>query len=65
MADHPVESGFLGRLNDAVNRATVRVARPGRGTFTLVGHTGRQTGTNYETPIVVARVPAGFVAELT
>ena len=31
----------------------------------LVRHVGRRTGLTYETPLVLARVPDGFVAELT
>jgi hypothetical protein len=65
MADHPVKSGFLRLIKNTPNRATIRIARSGRGPFTLVRHIGRKTGTTYETPIIVARVPDGFVAELT
>jgi deazaflavin-dependent oxidoreductase (nitroreductase family) len=52
-------------IKNTLNRATIRIARSGRGPFTLVRHIGRKTGTTYETPIIVARVPDGFVAELT
>ncbi len=65
MADHPVKSGFLRLIKDTPNRATIRIARSGRGPFTLVRHIGRKNGTTYETPIIVARVPDGFVAEPT
>jgi hypothetical protein len=63
MADHAVKSGFLWLIKDTLNRATIRIARSGRGPFTLVRHVGRKTGTTYKTPIIVP-VPDGFVAEL-
>ena len=31
----------------------------------LIRHVGRRTGHAYETPVILARVPGGFVAELT
>lgn len=56
---------WLWLLKNTLNRWTTRLARAGRGPFSLVRHVGRRTGTRYETPIMVARVPEGFVAELT
>ncbi|BDX33380.1 hypothetical protein TUM20985_39270 [Mycobacterium antarcticum] len=56
---------FLWLLKHTLNRATSRAARTGRSPFSLVRHVGRKTGTAYETPLIVARVPDGFVAELT
>ncbi|MFD6179411.1 MULTISPECIES: PNPOx family protein [unclassified Isoptericola] len=56
---------FLWLLQHTLNRWTTRVARSGRGPFSLVRHVGRTTGNVYETPIIVAAVPGGFVAELT
>lgn len=56
---------FLWLLKNTLNRWTARVARSGRGPFSLVRHVGRKTGKQYETPIIVAAVPGGFVAELT
>ncbi|WP_052226882.1 PNPOx family protein [Microbacterium mangrovi] len=56
---------YLWVLKNTLNRATVRAARSGRGPFTLVRHIGRTSGKVYETPIMVARRPGGFVAELT
>lgn len=64
-ADHPVSSGFLWLIKSTLNRAAIRIARSGRGPFTPVRQIGRKTGTIYETPIIVARVLDGFVAELT
>lgn len=51
MADHLVKSGFPWLIKNTLNRATIRIARSGRGPFTLVRHIGRKTGTSYETPI--------------
>ena len=56
---------FLWLLKNTLNRWTTRLARSGRGPFSLVRHVGRKTGKRYETPIIVAAVPDGFVAELT
>lgn len=35
------------------------------GPFSLIRHVGRRTGNVYETPLILAAVPDGFVAELT
>ena len=56
---------WLWLLKHTLNRLTARIARSGRGPFSLVRHVGRKSGTVYQTPIIVARVPEGFVAELT
>lgn len=56
---------FLWLLNNTLNRLTMRLARSGRGPFALVRHIGRRSGNTYETPLILARVPDGFVAELT
>jgi hypothetical protein len=53
---------FLGRT---LNPVALRGAHSGRGPFSAIRHVGRKTGTVYETPIIVASVPGGFVAELT
>ena len=58
-------SGYLWVLKNTLNRATLRAARSGRGPFSLVRHVGRKSGKVYETPIMLARRPDGFVAELT
>ena len=57
--------GYLWLLKNTLNRVTTRVAKSGRGPFSLVRHVGRTSGKVYETPIVVAPAPDGFVAELT
>src|SRR3954469_14331181 len=56
---------FLWALKHTLNRATSRAARSGRGPFSLVRHVGRRSGREYETPVILAEVPDGFVAELT
>jgi deazaflavin-dependent oxidoreductase (nitroreductase family) len=56
---------YLWTLKHTLNRLTVRIARSSRGPFSLVRHVGRRSGRSYETPVILARVPAGFVAELT
>ena len=53
---------FIGRT---LNRVTLRLARAGRGPFTIVRHRGRTSGREYETPIVAARLGSDFVVELT
>jgi deazaflavin-dependent oxidoreductase (nitroreductase family) len=56
---------FLWLLHNTLDRVTVRAARAGVGPFSLVRHVGRKTGRVYETPLILARVDGGFVAELT
>lgn len=56
---------FLWLLKNTLNRWTSRSAKKGRGPFSLVRHVGRKSGRVYETPIIVAPVPEGFIAELT
>jgi hypothetical protein len=56
---------YLWLLKNTLNRLTTRVAKSGRCPYSLVRHVDRKSGTVYETPIIVAAVPEGFVAELT
>ncbi|GAA2725250.1 hypothetical protein CAE01nite_19010 [Cellulomonas aerilata] len=56
---------FLRVLTHTLNPVALRAARSGRGPFSLVRHVGRTTGRVYETPLILARVPGAFVAELT
>ena len=65
MAQNTHRKRFLWLLNNTLNRVTRRVARSGRGPFSLVRHVGRRSGRIYETPVILARVPEGFIAELT
>ncbi len=52
-------------LRRTLNRLTLRLARSGRGPFTIVRHRGRTSGREYETPIMVARLGRDAVVELT
>ena len=65
MAASRLKRRYLWLLSNTLNRATRRAARSGRGPFSLVRHIGRKTGKTYETPILLASTPDGFVAELT
>lgn len=56
---------FLWVLKHTLNRVTVPLARTRVGPFSLVRHVGRKSGNTYETPLILAAVPEGFVAELT
>jgi hypothetical protein len=59
------KKGFLAVLNRTLNPLTLRAARRGRGPFSLVRTTGRKSGRTFETPLILAESPDGFVAELT
>lgn len=52
-------------LKHTLNPLTRSLALTGRGPFSLVRHVGRRTGRPYETPLIVGRSGADFVAELT
>ena len=56
---------FFWTLTNTLNRVTASLARVGRGPFSVIRHVGRTTGRTYETPVILARVPDGFIAELT
>lgn len=58
-------SGFLTVLKHTINPLAMRIARSGRGPFSIIRHVGRKSGATYETPLILAEVPQGFVAELT
>jgi hypothetical protein len=60
-----IRAGWLWLIKHTLNRVTLRLARAGRGPFSIVRHVGRRSGRVFETPIIVAPVPGGFVAELT
>ena len=60
-----MKRAFLWTLKHTLNRLTLRLARAGLGPFAIVRHVGRKSGTVFETPLILARVPEGFVAELT
>jgi len=65
MAHGTTRTRFLRLLNQTLNRVTSRVARSGHGPFSLIRHVGRRSGRTYETPVILAPVPEGFIAELT
>ena len=65
MAHGTTRTRFLRLLNQTLNRVTSRVARSGHGPFSLIRHVGRKSGRTYETPVILAPVPEGFIAELT
>lgn len=65
MAGSRLKQGYLWVLSNTLNRVTTRIARAGWGKFALIRHVGRRSGRTYETPVLLARVPDGFVAELT
>jgi deazaflavin-dependent oxidoreductase (nitroreductase family) len=60
-----IRKAYVWLLRNTLNRVTVRAARRGGGPFSLIRHVGRRSGRTYETPVVLGRVPEGFVAELT
>jgi hypothetical protein len=65
-ADHgTLKRDFLKLLDNSLNRLTRPAALRGIRPFALVCHVGRKTGKAYQTPVILARVPEGFVAELT
>jgi deazaflavin-dependent oxidoreductase (nitroreductase family) len=65
MTRNTVRGRFFWLLKNTLNRLTTRMARSGHGPFALIRHVGRKTGRTYETPVILAPVPQGFVAELT
>jgi hypothetical protein len=61
----PIKRAWLWTIKHTLNPLTLRMARQGIGPFSLVRHTGRKSGAVFETPLILARVADGFVAELT
>ncbi|HEY4224673.1 MAG TPA: nitroreductase family deazaflavin-dependent oxidoreductase [Pseudolysinimonas sp.] len=60
-----MRSAWLTFIKHTINPVAMQAAHRGSGPFSLVEHVGRKSGTSYETPIILAPVPDGFVAELT
>ena len=56
---------WLWLISHSLNRVTTPLARSGRGPWSVVRHVGRRSGRPYETPLLLARTPSCFVAELT
>ncbi len=65
MAAGTIKRTWFWLLKNAINRPAIAVTRRGWGPLSLVRHTGRRTGTAYETPLLLARSGPHFVAELT
>ncbi len=59
------KAGFLKVLNRTLNPLAVRLAKSGRGPFSLVRNVGRKSGRIFETPVILAETAGGLVAELT
>lgn len=56
---------WLGFIQRRLNPLTLRMARSGRGPFSLVRHVGRKSGRTFEAPLILADSADGIVAELT
>jgi deazaflavin-dependent oxidoreductase (nitroreductase family) len=56
---------YLDILNRTLNPLTLAAAKRGRGPFSVIRHVGRKTGRTFETPVILAGHPDGFIAELT
>ena len=65
MSRHTARERFLWLLKNTLNRVTTRVARTRHGPFSLIRHVGRKSGRSYDTPVILVKVPEGFIAELT
>jgi len=46
---------FFWVLKNTLNRFTVRLARTGRGPFSVIRHKGRKSGRAYERPVILAK----------
>jgi deazaflavin-dependent oxidoreductase (nitroreductase family) len=64
MAIGRIKRAYFWTINHTINHLTLRIARSGHGPFVLVRHVGRKSGKTFETPILHARAPEGFVAVL-
>lgn len=56
---------FRNILKHTLNPLTLRLTLAGIGPFTIVRHVGRRSGKLYATPLLLAPIAGGFVAELT
>jgi deazaflavin-dependent oxidoreductase (nitroreductase family) len=64
-ASRSYSTPILWILKHTLNRLTLPLAHAGIGPFCVLRHVGRNSGTVYETPLVLARDGQSFVAELT
>ena len=60
-----VRERWLWAIGHTLNKGTIRMAKWGHGPFSVIRHVGRRSGRTYEAPVMLARTPEGFVAELT
>jgi F420H(2)-dependent quinone reductase len=60
-----VKRAWLWTLKRTLDPLALWMAHRGVGPFSLVRHVGRKSGAMFETPLILARVPDGFIAELT
>ncbi|WP_129626554.1 nitroreductase family deazaflavin-dependent oxidoreductase [Candidatus Oscillochloris fontis] len=60
-----IRRAWLRLIKYTLNPLTRRMARSGIGPFSLIRHSGRHSGKSYETPLVLAPIPDGFMIELT
>lgn len=60
-----IRHAFLAFLKHYFNPLTKRLARTSFGPFAIIQHSGRRSGKQYETPIILGHAGADFVAELT
>jgi deazaflavin-dependent oxidoreductase (nitroreductase family) len=65
MTHRTTRSRLFWLLNSTLNRVTIQIAHSGHGPISLVRHVGRKSGRTYETPVILAHAPEGFIAELT
>src|SRR5262245_48802017 len=65
MTRYTIRTRFFWVLKHTVNPLASRMARAGHGPFSLIRHVGRRSGRTFETPVILAAVARGFVAELT
>lgn len=60
-----LKARWLDMIGRRLNPRTLAAAKSGKGPFSFVRHVGRKSGRTFETPLILAAVPEGFVAELT
>jgi hypothetical protein len=64
-AHGPLKRRWLGFIQRRLNPLALRMARAGRGPFSIIRHVGRKSGKTFEAPVILADAPDGLVAELT
>ncbi|OYO22001.1 nitroreductase family deazaflavin-dependent oxidoreductase [Enemella dayhoffiae] len=62
---YPIRTRALALVGRRLNPTALRLAHAGRGPFSVIRHVGRRSGRTFETPVILAPVPEGFIAELT